>query len=189
MKVETQIRLNRFKPRPSVQGVNNPAYVHGKSKSSVYKIWVGILSRCNNPKVKIYKYYGGRGIKVCDEWLDFTNFYRDMGDRPNKFQLDRINNDGNYCAENCRWITAKENNPYNKGTVIDDMPGKIFGKWTVLIRVHHKKGHWYYLCKCDCGSENTICGSELRRGKTTQCKSCKNISHRTTHRGWYERKV
>ena len=75
----------------------------------LYKVWSAILQRCNNPKSTGYKYYGGRGIKVCDRWLIFENFHKDMGDRPDGMTIDRINNDGDYKPSNCRWITHKEN--------------------------------------------------------------------------------
>ena len=77
---------------------------HGKSKSIEYMTWNRMLTRCYNPLVEKYKRYGARGIKVCDEWKLFVNFYKDMGDRPDEFHsLGRIDNDGNYCKENCRW--------------------------------------------------------------------------------------
>lgn len=161
----------------------SPSFIHGKSGTAIYKIWVGMITRCYNPKVKIYKYYGGRGIQVSESWQNFENFYRDMGERPSGLQIDRIDNDKGYTKENCRWVTAKENNAANKGDLKDSMPGKKFGKWLVISKVNHKAGHWYYLCRCECGTEGIKAGGELRRGRTTQCISCKNISHR----GWFER--
>jgi hypothetical protein len=83
---------------------------HGMSYTSTYKIWTGMLRRCTNKNFKAYKYYGGRGITVCDRWLEFDNFLEDMGIRPDNLQIDRINNDGNYEPGNCRWVTAKVNN-------------------------------------------------------------------------------
>lgn len=82
---------------------------HAKSHTTEYYIWTSIKQRCTNPNHKYYKHYGGRGIKICDEWLhSFESFLRDVGPRPGKLTLDRINNDGNYEPTNCRWTTYKE---------------------------------------------------------------------------------
>jgi len=81
---------------------------HGMYKSNVYTTWQSMKNRCLNKKASEYKYYGGRGIKVCTKWLKFENFYEDMGDRSKNKSLDRINNGGNYCKENCRWATRSE---------------------------------------------------------------------------------
>ncbi len=81
---------------------------HGQSNNRTYKSWNCMLMRCNNQNDIHYKDYGARGIKVCKKWLTFEGFYEDMGDRPKDMTLHRMNNNGNYCKENCKWATAKE---------------------------------------------------------------------------------
>jgi hypothetical protein len=81
---------------------------HKKSKSSTYHIWSAMIQRCNNPKSKDYELYGGRGITVCDEWKDFSKFIKDMGERPLKTTIDRINVNLGYFKGNCRWASNQE---------------------------------------------------------------------------------
>jgi len=83
---------------------------HGMTDTLTYRSWDSMISRCCRSSKSNYSAYGGRGIRVCDEWRIFTNFLRDMGVRPGKeYQLDRINNDGNYEPSNCRWVKCAEN--------------------------------------------------------------------------------
>ena len=81
------------------------------SKTNEYRIWANIKSRCYNDKIKCYKWYGGRGITMCDAWINsFSNFFNDMGPRPSlKHEIDRIDNDGNYEKTNCRWVLHIDN--------------------------------------------------------------------------------
>lgn len=83
---------------------------HYKSRTTEYKTWSGLRTRCYNKDSRPYKYYGGRGIYVCDRWLEsFQNFLEDMGEKPSrKHSLDRIDNNKGYYKENCRWATYKQ---------------------------------------------------------------------------------
>jgi hypothetical protein len=82
---------------------------HKLSYSATYRTWESMIQRCTNSKNTNYKHYGARGIKVCESWLCFEGFIEDMGERPQGKELDRINNDGNYDKNNCRWVTHQEN--------------------------------------------------------------------------------
>ena len=84
-------------------------FKHGMNGIKTHISWKSMKNRCLNPNATGYKDYGGRGIKICDEWLNnFINFFKDMGERPNGKTLDRKNNDGNYCKSNCRWADKFE---------------------------------------------------------------------------------
>jgi hypothetical protein len=81
---------------------------HGLYGTRTYTSWHQMKQRCNNSKNPRYKDYGGRGIKVCKEWSEFKKFYEDMGDRPENKTLDRIDCDGDYNNNNCKWSTTLE---------------------------------------------------------------------------------
>ena len=81
----------------------------GRSSHPLYHTYMSMLARCFDVNHKSYHHYGGRGITVCDEWLnDFWMFVYHMGKRPEGTSLDRVDNDYIYCPENCRWATASE---------------------------------------------------------------------------------
>src|SRR5215467_8883535 len=88
---------------------------HGLSDRPEYKAWSSMRQRCQNPNNPGYKDYGGRGIKVCERWQKFENFYADMGPRPDNHSLERINNDGDYEPSNCRWASNLEQQKNKRG--------------------------------------------------------------------------
>jgi hypothetical protein len=81
---------------------------HGMTKTGAHVSWRKMIERCEKTYCRRYADYGGRGIKVCDRWKVFENFYADMGDRPEGMSLDRIDVNGNYEPSNCRWATPQQ---------------------------------------------------------------------------------
>jgi len=101
---------------------------HGMSDTSEYNIWNNMVARCTNKKLPGYGRYGGRGIEVCDRWLSsFENFYTDMGGRPPGTSLDRIDNNGDYAPDNCRWATTKEQSRNRRSNRL--IEGKPMVEW------------------------------------------------------------
>ncbi len=110
---------------------------HGLHNTDVYKAWSNMIGRCRNKNNVYYRCYGGRGINVCDRWLNsFENFYKDVGDRPSSLHsLDRIDNDGDYTPENCRWATVKEQSRNRSTTklttdLVEEIRGLLRGNIT-----------------------------------------------------------
>lgn len=106
---------------------------HGQTNSRLYQIWHDMKERTQNRNNKNYKRYGGRGIKVCAQWKKFDDFRKwalDNGYKEN-LTIERINNNGNYCPENCRWATKEEQNRNKRDNVILEYKGerKILADW------------------------------------------------------------
>lgn len=106
---------------------------HGKTGTRIYNIYLGMVSRCTKEYNPTYKYYGARGVKVCDRWLEsFENFYKDMGDPPTEtHSLDRIDVYGNYEPSNCRWATplVQGNNKRNHRKMTLNGETKNLSEW------------------------------------------------------------
>lgn len=105
---------------------------HGMGKSRIFKIWAGMRKRCLNPNCIAYNDYGGRGIKICKDWDSFETFYNDMNiGYSDSLSLDRINTNGDYSPQNCRWSTMKQqnNNRRNNRVVVCDGISKTLAQW------------------------------------------------------------
>lgn len=108
---------------------------HGQSNTRAYTIWASMKQRCLNPNVAAYKYYGGRGVKVCDDWLQFSRFLADMGQPTPRAKLERIDNNGNYQMDNCRWATSREQSRNTRWNVILSFDGKTMclKDWSIEV--------------------------------------------------------
>lgn len=99
---------------------------HGKSKTQAYRRWTNMFDRCENHKTMSYKFYGGRGIKVCKRWSRFENFFLDMGDVPDGMSLERINNNKNYSPSNCIWANKITQANNTRANIIINFLGEKF---------------------------------------------------------------
>ena len=124
---------------------------HKMSKSVEYSTWSSMIGRCTNPRSKSYPYYGGRGISVCVRWTGpggFENFLADMGTRPEGHTLDRIDNNGHYCPENCRWATEPEQvrNRSNAVFVTHNDNTMTIAEWSRVIGIPYATLHNRIVC-------------------------------------------
>lgn len=120
---------------------------HGKSRTKVYVAWVSMINRCDNPRAFHYSEYGGRGIRACDEWHTFVNFYRDMGEPPTKeHSLDRIDVNGNYCKENCRWADKRtqSNNRRSRVSITINGETKNLSEWAKVFGISANRAFMRY---------------------------------------------
>lgn len=114
---------------------------HGHSRrgaaSPTYAAWASMFRRCYLPSQESYHLYGGRGIAVCDRWRTFENFMADMGEKPAGTSLDRIDSDGSYTPENCRWATPSQQAVNRRGTRLIEHNGqrKAAAEWAQLTGI------------------------------------------------------
>jgi len=129
--------------------IKNRNLSHGMARKRIYKIWVGVRKRCLNPKTKSYSHYGGRGIKISENWSSFENFYTDMSPTySDNLSLERIDPNGDYEKENCIWATWKQQARNKTNSVYIDLDGdkKTAAEWeeisgtgrcTIAYRIKH----------------------------------------------------
>ena len=107
-------------------------------RKKTHQCWADMKQRCFNQKSPSFNRYGGRGITVCDRWKDsFYAFLEDMGEKPDGMSLDRINNDGNYTPENCRWATQATQSNNKRCSVILEFDGKkmTVSEWAKYLNI------------------------------------------------------
>jgi len=131
--------LRQKTARESIKAVNAANIRHGMAGTKIYIMWSGMKDRCQNPNNKFYNYYGGRGITVCERWQDFSAFYADMGDCPEKCSIDRMDNNKGYSPENCRWATKSEQATNRRSNRRVEFDGKLL----TISEISRETGvHW-----------------------------------------------
>jgi hypothetical protein len=135
-------------------GSNNGHYKHGGKHTRLYEIWCGMKQRCYNKNSSHYPRWGGRGITVCSEWLvDFNNFkhWAERNGYASDLTIDRIDNNGNYCPENCRWASVQEQNNNQRTNRLVTFQGKTqnLKQWSKELGINYgtllsrlDKSHW-----------------------------------------------
>ena len=129
--------------------VGNCRGSHGLSQTTTYRSWSAMKQRCYNSLCENFKYHGGRGIKVCEQWHEFKNFHSDMGSMPDGLTLERIDNEKGYCPDNCTWATHKEqqrNTRRNVNLTVDGVT-QAMSAWAeqvcipyTAIKSRHRRG-------------------------------------------------
>ena len=125
-------------------GTKHHGYRHGKSRSRIAAAWQHMKQRCYNKNDQFYHRYGARGISVCERWMIFDNFYADMGDPPPGMTLERIDNNGNYEPNNCKWANMKEQNLNTSRNRLLTLNGETLplSQWTKRLGVSKTTIHY-----------------------------------------------
>lgn len=155
------------------------------SHKLTYTSWYQMKQRCLNKKYKNFDYYGGRGINIDNKWLDFYRFIEDMGLRPSAIHtLDRINNEGNYCKENCRWTNHTEQNKNTSRNILIEFNGKkkCLMDWSIEYNI----GYQALRERLKKGINppelfNKTSKSHLQEPIQDKCKLCDNPVHNLKH--------
>lgn len=126
----------------------NPKHGAWTRHKSLYMVWNSMIHRCYDESREKYSSYGGRGITVCDEWKDPNTFidWAESNGYENGLQLDRIDNDGSYCPNNCRWVSRKENcrNTRRNKFITLDGKTKTIAEWCETLPIsQYTMYHWY----------------------------------------------
>jgi lambda repressor-like predicted transcriptional regulator len=164
---------------------------HGMTHSKTYSSWSGMKNRCLNKNNNRYHQYGGRGISICERWIDsFENFLEDMGECPDSHSIGRIDNDGSYCKDNCRWETAKQQSRNKTNTVrvlgesATDIAERIgMARSTLTTRI--KRGWNEDVAVNTPVEDKSLCLSVRARNLGLNSKS---VDHRV-RRGWSEERA
>jgi hypothetical protein len=133
-----------------------------RQKTKAYRVWKSMRHRCEEPRASSYERYGGRGIRVCESWYRFENFLADMGEPPDGMQIDRIDSNGNYCPENCRWVTPKENARNRRSTRVITLNGesRCLTDWLTTLGISATT--FYKRIKRGWSIERALTGAEPR---------------------------
>ena len=169
----------------SRMGKNNYNYRTGfccqNKRPSFYNSWQSMKQRCLNPKNPKYKRYGGRGIKICIEWFDIKNFSKWALKNGWKegYTIDRIDNNGDYCPENCRWVSVSENSRKKSTTKIDmitaqEIRSRIDENWYDLAKEYGcTHGNIWFIMKNFTHIDDMECAKKLKAVK----KGCYSNEH------------
>lgn len=137
---------------------------HGRSKTSIYNVWASMVQRCRDHNDKRWSSYGGRGITVCERWANFANFLEDMGERPTGLTLDRVDVNGNYSPDNCRWATQSQQMNNTRRNVHISYNGENFtiSQWAEKIGIN-KGTLWNRIRKLGMSIEKALSTNDLRK--------------------------
>lgn len=171
---------------------NKGSFIHGESKTRLHNTWCGMIDRCNNKKDASYPRYGGRGIKICEEWLnDYRNFakWARKNGYTDELTIERIDVNGDYCPENCKWATTKEQARNRRTTKWVEWQGRkmSLAEAAEMANLPYKQVH--FRIKKGWSLEKALT-TPLKHGKSDLHKLCdeKGVNYHTVYsrmsRGW-----